>query len=192
MKESILEELRKNTKRILNEIQQTKKELQMENNKNYKWKVESLSIAEVIKFACEDDGKDFMIWCFMRDYKLSDNILSVSNNGKDLLEELQKPERESWLEFAINRDYVEEFESEEFFCIGDVIELIDISSCKEKYIINASDRGCICLNDKDGRSWNFSFKIKGSLKRIPKKEIADNIVCCTSFKKVGHGAKDLI
>lgn len=163
--------------------------------KKYKWNEDykSIVIRDVTRDIpeCEEKIK-FKTWCFDCGLSVNAEILLKSINGGILLSEIHKHDRKSWLDFAIEQGYVKEVESEETFRVGDVVELKGVSvsiHMYNKYIINICASNMVCLNAIDGSRWVNMFSVVDANK-ITYDEIYQNIE--RHFKKVGHGAKDLI
>jgi hypothetical protein len=163
------------------------KEGEMCKEKKYEWCVRNIIIRDIVETACGFDSKDFMVWCFKNSIGLNQiwDVKFKYGIGDKLLNEILKPERKSWLDFAINQGYVKEIENEETFKIGDVIE----TGCNLKLIINAVSENIVVFNDEFGRRSNNVLSAVDPFK-ISKKDIECHLA--GSIKKVGHGVKYLL
>lgn len=161
--------------------------------KKYEWNkdIDSIPVWNILIKAPECIAKeDFKVWCFDRRYAYNNIIFLASSQGADLLSELHKPNRKAWLNFAIKQGYVREFEAEEIFRVGDVIEFIEkMPDVENRYIINICKEDTICLNSKKGTRWRDMFSVEdaGSIKY---EEIHNKVR--KNFKKVGHGINFLL
>lgn len=159
--------------------------------KQYEWNInyKSISVNSILNTTPECREKEnFKLWCFDRFYNTFSKIILKSIDGDSLLEELHKPERKTWLDFAIKQGHVREVK--EIFGIGDVIEITDLLvDIESKYIINICKEDTVCLNNKKGTRWRDMFSVE-DVENIKYEEIYNRIR--KKFKKIGNGIKYLL
>lgn len=177
-----------------NRVEDTVKEedSKMYKQKKYAWCVENIKIRDIAESVCEEYGESFMVWCFQNSIHINDTYAAKNRIGTLLLEEIHKTHRKAWLNYALRNNYLKEVEvePEETFKIGDVIEITEeLCGVEAKFIINSCDKNNICLNNKNGDRWKDKFHVS-DFSKITYDEIYKNTD--NHFKKIGHGAKDLV
>ena len=162
--------------------------------KKYEWSIGELNFDKLTRNICSEKHlNEFKAWCFDNcSFRFTSRLAGTdSETGIELLAELHKPEREHWTEYALKEGFIREVE--EIYRIGDVIEITRASlNVYEKYIINLSGTDSFCLNKVDGGCLCYSMRVENVF-LITRSELSQHLGCLiTSFKKIGHGAKDLI
>jgi len=73
----------------------------------YEWNVDELCIFNIVNNIYNiNDQKDFVHFCFKKQVNYDSFVSTKSRFSKILLEEIQKPEKEHWLKYAIESGYV--------------------------------------------------------------------------------------
>ena len=156
----------------------------------YEWNVDELCIFNIVNNIYNiNDQKDFVHFCFKKQVNYDSFVSTKSKFSKILLEEIQKPEREHWLKYAIDNGYVKPVK--QTFIIGDVIEFKYTNGYRKKVIINSTDFRYICLNTMFGARLDEPFIVKDEWE-IKLSELKNTNKSLYEVKYVGHGAEYLI
>lgn len=83
-----------------------------ENKMKYEWNTTELDLTDILNDICNKEyKKDFALFCFSMGSGAERRLETNSPSANILLKEIQKPEKEHWLKYAIENDYVKKVQT---------------------------------------------------------------------------------